>query len=579
MKRHSGHRFAQRALSVALLTPVLAFGAGIGSIPAVVQWRTVVNNGDYMPSATCVPSAPLPVDPSCRTFNSFNQPSVNKQGLVVFRARSKGGQGVNGPLQGIYTHDMSIGGTPIVRILDRDTAVPQPNNRGTTFQETPAFPRIDADSSTIVTRGVHQPVWQVVGIDGETVSQVGTNGVYANPNGFLMTAESRLGSLPSFSYFQVPESPGTAFDIVPGSPAVTAGNIVVFKGNFTEGLVSKTGVYYRYLTNGPFQMAAKPSLFDASGNRPVVLIANTDDFIPGTLTHFGSTAPPSAAGRNAVFVGLDNEDNPTLGGIYLASLNGFRTLRTLVSIGDIVPGELPTERFKALGEGLSFDGRFVAFWASWGDATQSLTLQCPQDGNADLVAYCNTQYPNGYTVQVPVHQGVFVKDIASGATWAVAKSPTNFSDFLYWNFSGHVPGSTTEGDDGEPARWRSAAFVASSGLVDGNLADPQSHVAFKARTGALTEGAYVNPVDGIYLVSGPPSPFRPASPFRAVVTTGMSGTLLDPEALDPDTQQPLPITTVGIEREGLRGNQLVINASMASGTTSWAGIYQARVRW
>lgn len=576
MKAYRGHRFAQRTLSVALLSPLLALGASVGNIPAVLQWRTVANNGDFMPSSSC---APAPADLSCRTFNSFNQPSVNKQGLVVFRARSKGGQGMSGPLQGVYTHDMSLLGTPIVRVIDRDIPVPQPNNRDVTFQETAAFPRIDADSSTIVTRGTHQPVWQQLDSAGETVAQVGTNGVYANPYGFLVTAESRLGSLPGFSYFQVPESPGTAFDIVAGAPAVTAGNIVVFKGNYTSGLVTKTGVYYRYLTNGPFQMVAKPSSFDAIGNRPVVLIANTDDYIPGTLTPFGSTAPPSAAGRNAVFVGLDNEDNPTMGGIYLASLDGFRSLRTLVRIGDTVPGELPTERFKTLGEGLSFDGRFVAFWASWGDATQSLLLQCPQDGNTDLVAFCNTQYPNGHVVQVPVHQGVFVKDIASGRTWAVAKSPTSFNDFLYWNFSGHVPGSTTEGDDGEPARWRSAAFVASSGLVDGSLADPQSHVAFKARTGALTEGTYVNPVDGIYLVSGPPSPFRPASPFRAVVTTGMNGTLLDPEALDPETGQPLPITTVGVEREGLRGNQLVINASMASESTGWAGIYLAKVRW
>ncbi len=579
MKRHNAHRFAQRALSVALMTPLLAFAAGSGAVPAVLQWRAVVNNGDFMPSVSCVPSAPAPVDPSCRTFNSFNQPSVNKQGLVVFRARSKSGKGLGEPMHGIYTHDMSSLGTPIVRLLDRDTPVPQPNNRGVTFQETAAFPRIDADSSTIVTPGTHQPVWQVLNSAGETVAQEGTNGVYANPYGFLVTAESRLGSLPSFSYFQVPESPGTAFDVVAGAPAVTAGNIVVFKGNYTVGLVTKTGVYYRYLTNGPFQMAAKPSMFPDSGNRPVVLIANTDDYIPGTLTPFGSTAPPSAAGRNAVFVGLDNEDNPTMGGIYLASLNGIRSLRTLVRIGDVVPGELPTERFKVLGEGLSFDGRFVAFWASWGDATQSLLLQCPQDGNKDLIAYCHTQYPNGHTVQIPLHQGVFVNDLRSGKTWAVAKSPTNFSDFLYWTFSGHVPGSTTEGDDGEPARWRSAAFVASSGLIDGSLADPSSHVAFKARTGALVEGAYVNPVDGIYLVSGPPSPFRPASPFRAVITTGMNGTLLDPEAVDPATQQPLPIATVGIEREGLRGNQLVINASMASDSTGWAGIYLARIRW
>ena len=74
---------------------------------------------------------------------------------------------------------------------------------------------------------------------------------------------------------------------------------------------------------------------------------------------------------------------------------------------------------------------------------------------------------------------------------------------MYWNFSGRVPGSA-EGsdDDGEPARWRSASFVAVSGLVDGSLTDATFHAAFKARTGAVVDGAYVDPVDGIYLRKG-----------------------------------------------------------------------------
>jgi hypothetical protein len=63
---------------------------------------------------------------------------------------------------------MSVAGSPIVRILDRKTEVPQPNNAHyppsnpgllTTFVETPSFPRIDMLSDTIATRGNHQPVW------------------------------------------------------------------------------------------------------------------------------------------------------------------------------------------------------------------------------------------------------------------------------------------------------------------------------------------------------------------------------------------------------------------------------------
>ena len=47
-------------------------------------WVTVVNNNDLMP--------PL----NEKNFNSYNQPSVNVDGLVVIRARSRGGHGAGG---------------------------------------------------------------------------------------------------------------------------------------------------------------------------------------------------------------------------------------------------------------------------------------------------------------------------------------------------------------------------------------------------------------------------------------------------------------------------------------------------
>ena len=171
-----------------------------------------------------------------------------------------------------------------------------------------------------------------------------------------------------------------------------------------------------------------------------------------------------------MFAGFDNEDNPTLGGIYLAALTRpYPPLTTLVKIGGQVPGEARRTVFNKLGEGLSFDGRFVAFWGAWGTETKDLVLQCPDEGNKDLVAYLRAQYPDGYKTTVPVHQGFFVHDIRTGQTRAVAKTPDDFDDFVYWNFSGRVPG-TGEGDEtGERPRWRSAAFVAVSGLVGGNL--------------------------------------------------------------------------------------------------------------
>lgn len=546
--------------------------ASAGAEPPVTYpftWSTVVNNGDFMPSDLCDPAVPDPT--SCSNFNSYNQPSVSAGRMVVIRARSRGGHGMGEPVHGVYSRDMATAG-PVVKILDRETLVPPPNNLDTVFHEPPSFPRIDIGSTTMITRGNHQPVWQASD-NGEIEEHVGTSGVYSNPFGPLITGASKLGGVPDFSFFEVPERPGTLFDVFPGAPSVTDGNIVVFKGNYTVDLVGKTGVYYRELLNAPIPLSDGTSLSPAGGTLPAVLIANnTDSVIPGTDTVFGSTAPPSAANRMAVFAGFDNEDDPTLGGIYLVPLAGPQPpLTTLVSIGEQVPGENSETRFNRLSEGLSFDGRFVAFWGAWGEATKTLVLQCPTEGNQDRIAYCNEQYPDGFATQVPVHQGVFVHDIQTGQTRIVAKTPTDFDEFLYWNFSGHVPGSSGE-EDGEPARWRYSAFVAVSGTVDGSLTDARFHAAFKARTGEVVAGAYVDPVDGIYLRRGPGQ-----ARMITLVETGMAGTLLDPEALDAETGSVLPVTDMGIERDGFRGTSLVVNATMGSEETGWGGIYLTEV--
>ena len=169
-------------VSIGLMGMLLFAGNVQAESTATFDWTTVVNNNDFMPTRGCEQ------DPEkCRLFNSYNPPSVNEDGLVVFRARSRGGQGEtnghngagegdvtsstveagdggqngnggsgtehgNQPVHGIYTRDMSVYGSPIIRILDRKTEVPDPNNLGTTFVETPSFPRIDKNSSTIATR-------------------------------------------------------------------------------------------------------------------------------------------------------------------------------------------------------------------------------------------------------------------------------------------------------------------------------------------------------------------------------------------------------------------------------------------
>jgi hypothetical protein len=422
-------------------------------------------------------------------------------------------------------------------------------------------------------------VWSYTLPDG-TESRAGTTGIYTNPFGELITGANNLGAVPGFSFFAVPgTNPPIKFDVFPGAPAVTNGATIVSKGNYTipdpndpNATLSETGVYYRVMTDAPIKLADGSELTPAGGINPVVVIADTNTLIPGTGIDFGSTAPPSAAAGKAVFTGLDNEDNPAAGGIYLASLTGSKPpLNTLVRIGDRVPGERQGDTFNRLGEGLSYDGRFVAFWGAWGSETTTLILQCSNEGNQARLAYCEQQYPNGFTTTVPVNQGIFVKDTATGTISPVAKAPGDFSDFVYWNFSGAVP-STGEAETDEPARWRSAEFVAVSGLVDGSLKGATFHAAFKARTGQVVDGAYVNPIDGIYLRRGPGR-----SPVATVVQTGMPGTLIDSAAVDPDTGVPLPITDEGLEREGFRGNTLVLNVSMGTEEAGWAGIYLTTV--
>lgn len=588
-------RRAVRVLSAALM---MSFGVAAGAATPAFQWSTVVNNGDYMPTETCTPSSPTA---DCRQFNSYNQPSVNRNGLVVMRARSAGEQGIGQPIHGIYTRDMEVPGSPgpIVKILDRDTLVPQPNNLESTFVETPTFPRIGMDSDTIATRANEPPSWEYTAADG-TDTRAGTTGIYTDPFGPLITGASNLGAVPLFSFFQVPELPGVAFDVFPGAPSVAGNDVIVFKGNYTEGDTSRTGVYFRRLENEAITGPDGEELAPAGGESPLVPIANTmETVIPGTGTLFGSTAPPSAAGDQAVFAGFDNEDDPTTGGIYLARLVPNPPLKPLVTIGGQVPGEPEGTGFQRIGEGLSFGGRFVAFWGAWDVAdSRPLVLHCPTEGNKDLIAYCEAN-ANDFTVQVPVHQGIFVHDDATGQTYAVAKTgeaDSTFDDFLYWNYSGRVPGTGESEEPGEPPRWRSAAFVAVSGAGLDLPSAAQSHalkglshalkglsraegatggqfrVAFKARTGDLVDGIYADPVDGIYLAEGPGS-----GDYDTLIETGMEGPQIDPQAVDPDTEAPLPVTEMGIERDGFRGDDLVITATMGNEEASWSGVYLARI--
>lgn len=258
---------------VALALPAAASAATFG------DWETVANN------LTAAPGG------SGQTFLSYNPPSVSGDGLVVFRGRARTpgmGGGGGAPLRGVYARDMGAPGQPVVAIADTlSTLVPEPNNLGAGFAEFPAFPRIDVGGA-IAFRGQHMPVYRFTDATGAD-TRAGTSGVYATAPGPLTTAASQLGFIPEFSEFAVPGSTaaGTRFDQFPGAPSPD-GDLVAFKGNWTDALGGRTGVYFRDLSG--------------DGESPVQLVAESGMLIPdgggapGSGAVFGSTAPPSAAG-------------------------------------------------------------------------------------------------------------------------------------------------------------------------------------------------------------------------------------------------------------------------------------------
>jgi hypothetical protein len=528
-----------------------------------VKFRTVVNNGMTMPD-------------SDNKFNAYNQPSVNINGRVVIRARSKGGGEGGQPTKGIYSRKMKVSGSKPKSRANNGTLVPQPNNTDATIIETPSFPRMDRNSGSFAFRGMSKPVWTYTPEGGEE-TKIGTTGLYMSPKDQLITGVNQLGVVPEFSYFAVPnEALSLKFDMFPGAPS-PVGDIVTFKGNYTvpaptaenpDATIGKTGVYFRHTKNDGKK---KKTPF------PNVLVANTDTVIPNGdgITKFGSTAPPSAAGKSMVFAGFDNEETPSMGGIYLAPLVDAPVLTTLVGFGGQVPGLPEGTTFNRLSEGISFNGRYAAFWGAWGSQTRTKILTCPTDGNKDLIAYC-LQHDNNKEVQVPVNQGFFVTEIKSGVAVPIALTTLDgFEDFLYWNYSGHVPGSSEpdeEGDDAEAPRWRNATFVA---VDQYNPSTVRFRSVFKGTKAELNSKGL--PLQGIYLADGP----QPSLDSHiALVDTNTPGSVVDPSvaAMSPDTD-PLLVTAVGIERDGLRANWLALNASMANAdaSISWAGVYVSKL--
>jgi len=553
-------RLQRKLLGVAVVA-LLGAAPALQAEPVSLNWETVVNNGVVAPNST-------------QPFNSYSGSSVNNDALVLFRGRTQGGE--EGRVSGVFSRDMSVPAAPVRAVAVQGQVVPQANNLAATFNEFPSLPRIDAGSGLIATRGQTEPVYEyTTGTDpvtGEPVTtRVGTTGIYATVGGVLTTGEQKLGMVSELPQYQVPTAAVSAtqlpFEQFPGAPAAFDGKYIAFKANYADADgTGLTGVFYRDIVS-----------VDANGNPlGAVAIAYRGQALPNDPTStFGSTAPPSAAKGKVVFTGLDNEQEPTAGGIYMSQV-GQSGLTTLVEIGTAVPGadvNLPGgNTLNRLGEGLSFDGRNMSFWGAWGNETRTVTLTCPADGNVAVRNACALQSPlkeagfdpddpanhTGVTTrEVPLHQGIFQKDTVTGALKLVAQTGSDYEDFLFWNFSGNA-GQSGEvvSDEEEGARWRSSAFIAADG----------QKVVFKATEPAVSDLASVF---GLYLdLSDLLDPF-------ALLTSGMDGGVLDAAAAG------LPITALGIERDSFRNGWLVINASMEGivdgEDVGWAGVYLTQV--
>ncbi len=535
--------------TVSVTNPSPAGGAS-NSIDVIVfnkanlAWQTVANGKSTLPGTTT-------------PFESFGPPSINASGMAVFRGVSvlatSEGSGETSSTTGVYTADLANGGK-LAKVADIATVVPAPNTL--TYGQTlakfggfPSFPKIDASSTFVGFNATHPPV-----ISLPNSGKAGSAGIYSNPAGALDTGVGLFVQdiSTTYPYFANPDT-GAAFGAFPASPSVIGGNTLVFKADYLNGTVVANGIYYR-------------DVVSEGGESLVQRIASPATAIPNTTTKFGYFGAPSAVGGTVVFVGYNKKDAPTVGGIYSAPVSATPLLTPLVTIGAPVPGEAEMDTFTLFGDAVSFDGRYVGFWAAWGTETTNLHITCSELDTA-MQTYCLTLFPKGYDAKVPVHQGMFVYDTNSSILTAVAKTGSGFTDFTYWPFVGTLPeeGPPTNvgGGSGETETevpLEPPAFVPSPRIVVAGQSGSTYQVAFKAKTGS---------VDGIYRATGPD-----AGQFTTILDTTMLGNLVDDTA--PSTSK---VDRLYLESEGMRGNWLVIGTTMhdSANDTYPAGVYATSV--
>ena len=176
--------------------------------PPWIDWTTVVNNNDLMPGA-----------PVRTTFNSYNQPSVNDTGWWSSgRAAGRTG-GPAGATDPRHLHPRH-GGRRQPHRQD-----PRPDHAGSVSQQPgdhlrrdPVLPAHRHELGHH--RHAREPPAGVEYIpDDGTETRAGTTGIYTNPFDDLITGAAKLGAVPDFAFFAVPElDPATTFEVFPGRP-------------------------------------------------------------------------------------------------------------------------------------------------------------------------------------------------------------------------------------------------------------------------------------------------------------------------------------------------------------------------
>ncbi len=333
--------------------------------PYLFTWSTVVNNNDYMPTDGCVDGQPANSAAKCRHFNSYNQPSVNGNGLVVIRARSSGGEGGAGdggeggggngdagsgseghqPVHGIYTRDMS-NDSPTVSRESPHRPDPRPYERGTSTEQ----PRHHVHRDAVLPAHRHvvghhrhprQPPAGVgihpAGRRHET--RAGTTGIYTNPFGDLITRRQQARRR---SRLLVLRGAGSAHPahLSTSSPGPRGDR---WHHHRVQGQLHGG---WRGQDRSVLPRPSGGSLDPAGGTNPVVLIANTDTSFPARPTPC-SAPPPRPARPTARWcspASTTRRIRPRAASTGAASMNQPReaarlSSRPLVSIGDQVPGE------------------------------------------------------------------------------------------------------------------------------------------------------------------------------------------------------------------------------------------------